>query len=231
MAWAERTATITGQRRIRMPDTALLTLTQWFSPSFPLGAFAYSHGLETVIQNETIRTASDLQEWLEDVMAHGTGRNDAILLRAAYRCEDLTSVQSVDAHARAFAASAERLIETLDQGSAFARTTAALWDTDATPLTLPLAAGFAARQLDLPLDLTVTLYLQSFASNLVSTAVRLVPLGQTEGQAVLSALAPLCHVIARETADTSLEDLSSTAFLSDIAAMQHETLSHRIFRT
>ena len=68
----------------------ILTLAQWLSPSFPVGAFAYSHGLETAFQSGQISTAGALQDWLADVLTHGSGRHDRILLRAAYarHCHD-----------------------------------------------------------------------------------------------------------------------------------------------
>jgi len=208
-----------------------LTLAQWFTPSYPLGAFAYSHGLETAISDGRITSAASLQDWLRDVLVHGSGRNDCILLRAAFLCEGLDALAEVDAHARAFAASAERLAEASVQGDAFARTTQAVWGGDVPPACHPVAVGYAAAQMGLPLALTAQMYLQSFASNLVSAAVRLVPLGQTEGQAVLAALTPLCREIVQDTRTATLDDLAGSAFMSDIAAMRHETLEHRIFRS
>jgi len=208
-----------------------LTLAQWFTPSYPLGAFAYSHGLETAIAGGQIDNAASLQAWLRDVLVHGSGRNDCILLRAGFDCEGPEALADVDAHARAFAASAERLAETNVQGDAFARTTQAIWGTAMPPACHPVAVGYAAAQLCLPLTLTAQMYLQSFASNLVSAAVRLVPLGQTEGQAVLAALTPLCREIVQDTGNATLGDLAGSAFMSDIAAMRHETLEHRIFRS
>lgn len=208
-----------------------MTLTQWFSPAFPIGAFAYSHGLETAIKSGQVATSGDLQTWLSDVLEHGTGRNDCILLRAAYACEDEAALGEVNAAASAFAGSAERLKEAVLQGAAFAKTTNAIWDGEAPNCTNPVAVGYAARRLDLPEGLTASMYLQAFASNLVSAAVRLVPLGQTEGQATLTALTPLCAKVASDTEVADIDDLHSTAFLSDIAAMKHEILTHRIFRT
>ena len=230
MAWVAPIPMNTGKRRMTT-DAHILTLAQWFSPSYPLGSFAYSHGLETAIVAGQIDSAASLRDWLRDVLAHGSGRNDCILLRAAHRCDSLEAVMQIDAHARAFASTAERLAETLVQGGAFARTTAAIWGGEMPDVTHPVAVGYAARQMDMPLELTVQLYLLAFASNLVSAAVRLVPLGQTEGQGCLAALTPLCTEIAAETKGAGLDDLASTAFLSDIAAMRHETLQHRIFRS
>jgi urease accessory protein len=212
-------------------ESDVLTLAQWFSPSYPLGSFAYSHGLEVAIGAGQITSAETLQNWLSDVMLNGSGRNDCILLRAAFMAEGPQRLAQVDAHARAFAASAERLAETQLQGEAFARTTKAVWGNDLPPASHPVAVGYAAAVARLPLALTAQMYLQSFVSNLVSGAVRLVPLGQTEGQAVLAALTPLCAQIVEDTAQCTLDDLASIAFLSDIAAMRHETLEHRIFRS
>lgn len=212
-------------------DAHILTLTQWFSPAFPIGAFAYSHGLETAIKSGQIATSGDLFAWLSDVIQHGSGRNDCILIRAAYRCEDEAALGEVNAAACAFSGSAERLKETTLQGAAFAKTTNAIWNGEAPDCANPVAVGCAARRLDLPVGLTASMYLQAFASNLVSAAIRLVPLGQTEGQGTLTALTPLCLKIADDTEFADINDMHSTAFLSDIAAMKHETMEHRIFRT
>lgn len=209
----------------------ILTLTQWLSPSFPVGAFAYSHGLETVIAAVEIASAEELQHWLTDVLAHGTGRNECILLRAAYTCTDAAALADVNAAAMAFSASRERQLETRLQGTAFGSTVAAIWGYDLNDLAYPVAVGAAAARARISVDLTATLYLQAFASTLISGAVRAVPLGQTEGQQVLAALTPLCAQIAQAAQEAGLDDLHSTGFASDIAAMRHETLQPRIFRT
>lgn len=209
----------------------VMTLAQWLSPSFPVGAFAYSHGLESVIQSGGIATAEALQDWLADVLERGSGRNDCILLRAAYGCSTVDELTEVDHTAVAVSASTERVLETTLQGSAFGQTTAAIWGHDKITACYPMAVGYAASRQGSDVDLTAALYLHAFASNLISVAVRAVPLGQTEGQRVLAALLPLCHQIAQDTGEATLDDLSSTAFLSDIAAMQHETLQPRIFRS
>jgi len=212
-------------------DRDLLTLAQWLSPAFPVGAFAYSHGLETMMQRGGIATADALHDWLRDVLEHGSGRNDCILLRAAYACASLDEVMKVNDTAIAVSASAERVFETRLQGTAFAQTTAAIWGSEEITACYPVAVGYAAARETLDVDLTAALYLQAFAGSLISAAVRAVPLGQTEGQRVLAALLALCQQIAHDSRDTTLDDLRSTAFLSDIAAMQHETLQPRIFRS
>lgn len=208
-----------------------LTLAQWLSPAFPVGGFAYSHGLETAIQSGTIANACDLEKWISEVLNYGSGRNDCILLRAAHGCGSDAALEDVNQTALAVSASSERVLETQLQGTAFSQTTAAIWGSDQAALCYPVAVGNASAHMQLDVDLTAALYLHAFASNLVSAAVRAVPLGQTDGQRVIAALIPICDQIVKNTIGTTLDDLSSTAFLSDIAAMQHETLQPRIFRS
>lgn len=212
-------------------DLDVLTLTQWLSPAFPVGAFAYSHGLETAIATGQIESARALQDWLSDLLEFGSGRNDCILLRAAFHCVDEDALHHVNETSKAIAASAERLLETELQGTAFYQTAAMIWGGDVQTLSYPVAIGATANRASLDVTLTAAMYLQAFTSNLVSAAVRAIPLGQTEGQKILAELTPLCIRIARETQTCDLGDLQSTAFLSDIAAMTHETLQPRIFRS
>jgi urease accessory protein len=136
-----------------------------------------------------------------------------------------------DQTALVFAASSERLLETTQQGDAFARTVAAIWDIQPKGRAYPVVVGQAARAQGLPLDLTAKAYLHAFAANLISAAVRLVPLGQTEGQKLLANLTPLIEDTAQAARDTELDDLASHCFAADIAAMQHETQYSKVFRT
>ena len=204
----------------------LLTLSQWLSPAFPVGAFAFSHGLETAVREGRIATAGELRAWLEDLLAYGSCRSDIVLLSAAYRGE-----AEVDMISRAFQPSAERLEEARQLGAAFARTVRDVWRLDLADALYPVAVGRAAAIKELPLESTAALYAQSFVANLVSAAVRLVPLGQTEGQSVIAALAPACEALGAEACTFTLDDLANAAFLSDIAAMRHETLEPRSFQS
>ncbi len=209
--------------------SGLLTLVQWLSPAFPTGAFACSHGLEWVIAAGEVKDAGSLQNWLSDIVTYGAGRQDAILLAHALRPD--ADHPALDDLARALAPSAERLAETLDQGVAFAATVAAMTGRNLPARALPVAVGQAAQKLALPTDQVLALYLQGFVANLVSAAVRFVPLGQTEGQVVLAALHPLIHRIAEDAAGANLDDIGTCALRADLAAMQHETMDVRVFRT
>jgi urease accessory protein len=218
--------------RIRMPiDPALLTLTQWFSPSYPVGAFSYSHGLEWAVEVGDVTDADEFRHWLTDILTYGAGRNDAILLVAGYHVDTPADWNMVNDLACALAPSKERLMETQLQGQAFAKTTSDIWPVGLPELTYPVAIGVAARAMNLPLEQTLALYLQAFASNLTSAAMRLVPLGQTEGQRVLTAMATICAEIAETAQSQTIDELGACSFLADIASMKHETQYTRLFRT
>ena len=209
--------------------TDILRLTQWLSPSFPVSAYAYSHGLEAAIARGDIRKSDDLAAWIRAVLEAGTGRNDAILLALAHRGE-MEQEELIDL-AEALSSSRERLEETRAQGHAFALTLSAIEDIDIPPAPYPVAIGIAARDLSLPSEEVIKLFLHAFASNLVSVAVRFVPLGQSEGQAVLSRLHGLIAAMAEMAAKASIDDLGGCVFGADLAAMEHEDMEVRIFRT
>lgn len=212
-------------------DTAILTLTQWLSPAYPVGGFAYSHGLEAAIEAGAVTTVQDTGAWIADVLEHGAGWNDALFLVAAHRAGDAGALAGTDDTARAFCASSERVMETHLLGQAFGSVTGDVWGFELGGLAYPVAVGHAARLQNLPLLLTTQIFLQAFMSNLVACATRLVPLGQTEAQRLIRELTPLCAQLAEQSLAAGLDDLSSTAFLADIASMKHETQYSRIFRT
>lgn len=228
-----RTITRTGPARTTtaMRTDAILTLAQWLSPAYPVGAFAYSHGLEAAVAAGWVHDSPSLETWLVEVLEHGGGHNDALFIAAAHRARTSEEVREIDAIARAFAASKERLVETAQQGQAFGAVTRAIRGGDPVALAYPVALGAAAARAGLPLELTQVMYLQAFLSNLVAAAQRLLPLGQTEGQAILARLAARLAPVAGDTGSGDLDRLSATAFLTDIAAMRHETQTTRIFRT
>ncbi len=218
--------------RIPMPtDLTQLTLMQWLSPGYPVGAFAYSHGLEQVVTDGVVTDAATFESWLRDILDHGAGCADAILLHAAHRAGSDRALDELDALALALAPSSERRIETELQGAAFAGTTAALTGRPAPPRAYPVAVGAAAREAGIDAVPAAAAYLHAFAANLTSAAIRLVPLGQTEGQRVLAGLNQLCQKLAEDTAALGPEEIGSSSFAADIASMRHETLYSRQFRS
>ncbi len=209
--------------------TALLTLVQWLSPAFPTGAFAYSHGLERVIATGDVSDAATFETWLRNILHHGAGWQDAVLLAQALAPE--AGHDTLDALARALAPSAERLQESAEQGAALARMVAGLTGRPMPARMLPVAMGEAAGPLGLLPAQVVQLYLQGFAGNLCTIATRHVPLGQSEGQGVLARLLPDIADLGARAARAGLDDLGGCALAADLAAFQHETMDVRIFRT
>ena len=206
--------------------TDLLTLVQWLSPAFPIGGYAYSHGLETVMA-EGERTAAGLRVWIEGVLRFGSGQSDAVLLACTLRPG--AEVGALNAVARAMAGTRERLSETVEQGTAFARTVAALTGRNLPARALPVAVGEAAAGLDLPAEEVVAVYLHAFAANLVAVATRFAPLGQTEAQGMLAALHPVIGEIADWAVTAEVEVIGTSAFGAEMEAMRHEDLDVRIF--
>lgn len=217
-------------------SASLLRLMTWLSPAFPVGAFGYSHGLETAIAEGRIRDADAAVGWIETLLTVGSGWNDLVLFAEAHRAAlagDGASLSETAGLARALAGSAERRLETVDLGVAFAEASIP-WDTANTAgeaLPYPVAvAGIAARHM-VSLEAALVAYAHAFAANLLAASQRLIPLGQRDGVRVLHRLEPVVLAVAARAALSSLDDLGSAAILSDICALRHETTSPRLFRT
>jgi urease accessory protein len=209
---------------------ALLHLLTWLSPAFPTGAFAYSHGLEWAVEAGDITDGDTLRDWLSDVLAHGAARSDAILLRHAHKPD--ADLDTLAALAAATAPTRERYTETHNQGAAFMRA-ARPWGCPSLPdpVAYPVAVGALAGLHLIDADATTIAYLHAVTASLISAAVRLVPLGQSTGLAVLAALEPIILRVASETRSATLDDLGGAVFRSDLAAMRHETQYTRLFRS
>ncbi|NHF74241.1 urease accessory protein UreF [Paracoccus xiamenensis] len=210
------------------PGARLLAV-QLLSPAFPTGAFAYAQGLEWAMDAGLVSDGGGLARWLNDVLEHGSGWSDAVILSLALRPG--ADHAGLDDLARAMCLTSERLTETLEQGRAFAATSAALTGTSDAPAALPVAVGRALAGLDLARAEIIGLYLHGQALNLIQAAVRFMPLGQAEGQRILAGLSPVILRLAAQAADATEDDLGGCAIGADIAQMQHETMTVRIFRT
>ena len=212
---------------------ATLRLLAWLSPAFPTGGFAYSHGIEFAVEAGDIHDAQSARVWIEDVLRFGSARSDAILLRHAHRsAHNPRAIAELAELARATAASRERLLEATLQGSAFIAAASA-WLRLPFKAEVPyaVAVGALAGNAGIDADAICCGYLQAFAANLISAAVRLVPLGQSAGLATLAALEPTILVVADATRSATLDDFGGACFRSDLSAMRHETQYTRLFRS
>jgi len=209
----------------------LLRLMTWLSPAFPVGAFSYSHGLEWAVRSGDVASPEHVFEWLADVIAQGSGWNDAVLLAASGRAANQEELEAIAELAEAIAPSAERHMETMLLGEAFTRSAAPWLDAPLAAAAYPVAVGAAAAHNRVPLADTLAALLHALASNLVSAAIRLVPLGQSDGLSVIARLEPVILDTARRAAEASLDDLGSACFAADMASLHHETLEPRLFRS
>ena len=226
-----------------MANRGLLRLMTWMSPSFPVGAFTYSHGLEWAVEQGEVTDAESLHQWLLDVLHHGSGRGDAVLLAEAWRRvtgegPDLSDLVDL---ALALNPSAERLLESESQGKAFVKAAKAGWPVlaecgadrakDISRAPYPVAVGAVAGLSGIALEDALAAYLHGLCANLVSAGVRLVPLGQSDGVRVLAALEGEILSRADWAATAPFEALGGFAPLIDISSMKHETQYTRLFRS
>jgi urease accessory protein len=222
---------------------SLYRLMTWLSPSFPVGAFSYSSGIEWAVEAGDVSDASSLRDWLATLLTDGAGFCDAVFLVRTHRAvssHDDASVRDVAELAAAFVPSRERQLETSTQGRAFIDTARAAWSCDGLAeviaacgdrIVYPVAVGLVSAAHGIPLEPALHAFLHAVVANWISAGSRLIPLGQTDSQRVLAQLEPDVAATARRADAASLDDLGSAAFRADLASLRHETQYTRLFRS
>lgn len=220
-----------------------LRLMAWLSPGYPVGAYAYSHGLEATVESGDVSGEASLCEWLADVLELGSGRNDLILVAHAHGAslvEDSAALADLNDLALALAPSRELHLETSQQGRSFLDATLAAWPTPVLirlaetlpgPVAYPVAVGVAAGAHGMALPPTLAAFGLAFLQNLVSAALRCAPIGQSAGTRVIAALTPHVVALAATVPDLTLDDLGSATLALDLGSFRHETQYSRIFRS
>jgi urease accessory protein len=222
----------------------LYRLLAWLSPAYPIGAFSYSHGVETAVEAGFIKDRATLVTWLQSVLLLGTGVVDGALFAAAWRsaeAEDWTSFDAIAERAAAWRGTSEMALESRQQGGSFLSITRTAWphpsldvahDRLAGELSLPVAVALAAAVHGIALDRAREGYRHAFTANLISAAVRSVPLGQSDGQIALAALEAAVRQAAEAAlAVTSLDEVGTATPLLDWCSLSHETQYTRLFRS
>ena len=230
-----QTAATPGQQR------RLLQI--WFSPSFPVGAYAYSHGLEHTIEASFVTGRASLAGWIGDLVAHGSIRNDLVLVAATSRAVTAANVKALRETAELAAAlhpSAERKLESVTQGGSFLDAVDAAWPTATIrqlrtcwsgEVVYPIAVGVAAAGHGVALDALLEAYAVAFVGNLASAAIRLGIIGQTDAQRLQTDLMAALDGATAMAAASTLADLGSATWSADLCSMQHETQYTRLFRS
>jgi urease accessory protein len=222
---------------------ALYRLMTWLSPSFPVGAFSYSSGIEWAVEAGDIVDAASLRGWLAAMLTDGPGFCDGVFLAHAHRAasvRDEAALRDIAGLAAAMVPSRERQLETSGQGRAFIDIARAAWNCGGLDeaiaacggsIVYPVAVGLVSAAHAIPLVPTVHAFLHALVSNWISAGARLVPLGQTDSQRVLASLEPVVAATAERALKANLDDLGSTTFRADLASLRHETQYTRLFRS
>lgn len=230
----------------RFPPSALLRLQSWLSPAFPTGSYSYSHGIEWAVEAGHIHDRESLVDWLEADLSYGSGRNEAIFFSEAWRCavdDDRAKLFEVAELAAAFRGTSELALESSQQAAACLATLSQVWpdlvlewlsellrEREVQPA-LAIVIGVRSARQGIPLTFSLPAFLQSYIANLVTAGVRLIPLGQTEGQFAIAELEEPVLVASQLASEYTFDDLGSAAFMVDLASMSHETQYTRLFRS
>jgi urease accessory protein len=222
---------------------ALYRLMAWLSPAYPVGAFSYSSGIEWAVEAGDIKDAPTLKDWLAVMIGDGSGFCDAVFFVHAHRAivaHDETGLRAVAELAAALVPSKERLLETTTQGRAFLEATRAAWPCEALDrldaawqgaVALPVAVGVTCAGHGIACEKALHAFLHALTANWISAGVRLIPLGQSDGQRVLAALESVVAAAATRALQTPLDQVGSATARADIAGMRHETQYTRLFRS
>ena len=237
---------IMSKEQYRCPAPALLKLQSWLSPAFPTGSYSYSHGLEWAVEAAYIKDRESLVDWLEADLCCGSGRNEAIFFSEAWRSardNDCTKLFEIASLAAAFRGTSEFARESSRQASACSVTLRQVWpdrlleslsqllaESDVPPA-LAVVLGVRSAREGIPVGIGLPAFLQSYVANLVTAGVRLVPLGQTDGQLAVAALEEAVLAASARSRNATIDDLGSAAFMVDLASMEHETQYTRLFRS
>jgi urease accessory protein len=237
---------IMSDERYELAPLALLRLQSWLSPAFPTGSYSYSHGIEWAVEAGHIYDRKSLVDWLEADLCYGSGRNEAIFFIEAWRSaidDNRGKLLEIAELAAAFRGTSEFALETSQQATACLATLRRVWpdpllkslsellsDLKIAPVFSVILGVRAARQ-DIPATLALPAFLQSYVANWVTAGVRLIPLGQTDGQLAIAELEPTVLAVATQAERATIHDLGSAAFMVDLASASHETQYTRLFRS
>jgi urease accessory protein len=222
---------------------ALYRLMTWLSPSFPVGAFSYSSGIEWAVEAGDITDAASLRDWLSAMITDGSGFCDSVFAVQSHRAvtsHDDPALRAIAELAAAFVPSRERQLEATTQGRAFIDTSRAAWPCEGLdeiiaacggPIVYPVAVGLVSAAHGIPAEPALHAFLHAVVSNWISAGARLVPLGQTDSQRVLAQLEVDVAATAKRAIAASLDDLGSATFRADLAGFRHETQYTRLFRS
>ena len=198
----------------------------WFSSSFPVGSYAYSHGLEAIIDNKLIKSKNDVEEFLSALLFYGTLRNEYIFIKSIYEGKEINDLMLSSASSK------ERQIEMIDMGNSFRKIMKQSWDFElAENTTFTYCLTKAAIHFNIKFEYLIKFYLQSFISNLINVCVKHIPISQKDGQKLNVICINKIQDFLQKSEKLNLEDIGSTFFIGDLFSIKHENLETRIYLT
>jgi len=238
--------TIMSGEQCRFSAPALLRLQSWLSPAFPTGAYSYSHGVEWAVEAGHVHDRGSLVDWLQADLCYGSGRNEAIFFNEAWRCvvaHDRANLLAIAELAAAMRGTSEFALESSQQAAACLTMLRQAWpdrvldrlaqilcERNVQPA-LAIVLGVGSARQGIPARLALPACLQSYVANLVTAGVRLIPLGQTDGQVAVAELEEAVLAASAQAEQATMNDLGSAAFMVEFASMAHETQYTRLFRS
>ncbi len=219
-------------------QSARLRLWQLISPALPVGAYAYSQGLETAIEEGWVSDEQTVSDWIGGVMVHSLIRLDVPILTRFYQAwqqDDSAAVIYWNQLILAMRESAELRQEDLQLGHALSRL---LNDLGLTQETLSRQScsylsqfSLAAVRWQIPVPEAASGYLWSWCENQVAAAIKLMPLGQTAGQRILGCLIELIDTQVTQGLELNDDEIGSVLPGLAMASAWHETQYSRLFRS
>jgi urease accessory protein len=221
-------------------DLPLLRLLQIVSPALPIGAFAYSQGLEQAVADGWVGDEAQAAEWLLGLLGSSFATLDLPVLArliAAWRAGDPRAVARWSTWLLACRPTQETRAEDRQLGAALARVLEAIGIEDAvtwntrSQVTHAAMFALAAARFEIPLPDALAGYAFSWAEAVTSAAVRLVPLGQNAGQRLLMAAGEAVRDAVPRALALADDELGAAAPGQALASARHETLYSRLFRS
>lgn len=220
---------------------ALLKLLQLASPALPVGAYSYSEGIETLVDNGTIPNSPRLLHWLEQELRYGAIRLEAAVVIRAYNSAVLGDVAALcywNNWLSATRETEELRHQSWQMGRSLMRLLvelqpqlASVINSVGSPCNFAIAFGIAAAHWEIALPAAILGYLHSWSTNLITSGVKLIPLGQTVGQQLLNELNPHLYSATKEVLALEDDDLNCCSWGLSLASMAHETQYTRLFRS
>ena len=234
-------------------DITLLKLLQLASPTLPVGGYSYSEGLETLVEKEIINSKKSLENWLKTELNNGAIALETAIMLRAYRSfikNQINNITYWNNWLSATKETSELRQQSWQMGNTLLRLLVELEKSNKSieeknnilplekcasilgkPCNYAIAFGIGAANWQIEEQNALLGYLNSWTTNLINAGVKLIPLGQTDGQKILFNLQNIITLVSKQILSLEDDDLSSCSWGLGLASMAHEQQYTRLFRS